>query len=119
MTSKACPLRHQGARLGQQPGNLAADELVAGGLLAVWVQPVRVADVPGANGGAVIVRHGLPGRGELGALGVKGVAVFVLCTPDGFVGRHCVDHENCVLGAVYVGIDPETEQMLMVVCVYA
>lgn len=109
MACEACSLPHQGAGLRQQAGDLAANELVAGGLLAIRMQPVRVADVPRANGGPVVVGHGFPGRGELGASGVEGVAVLVLCAPDGLVRSHRIDREHGVLGAVDIRVDPEAE----------
>ena len=109
MTREAGAFPYQRTRFGHQPGHLAADELVARGLLAVRMQLVRVADVPGADGSAVVVRLGFAGSGELGALGIERISVLVLGAPDGFVGWHGVDHEHGVLRAVDVGVDAEAE----------
>lgn len=83
------------------------------------MQLVRVADVPGADGAAVVVGHSLAGGRELGALGEEGVSVLVPCAPDWLVGCHGVDHEDGVLGTVDVGIDSEAEEVLVVVCIHA
>ena len=119
VAGEACALPHQTAFLGQQRWHFPADELVADWFLGVGVDFGSVAHLPRAARVAVVVAHGLLGRRELGLLGVKGVAVEVLLAADRAVAAHGVDFEDGVVRPVDVGVDPQTEEMLVVVCVDA
>ena len=115
VAGKASSLPDEGARLGEEPGNLSAHELVAGRLLAVGVNLACVAHIPRPHGGAVVVGLGLARGGELGALAVKGVAVLVLGAADGLVGGEGVDHEGGVVGPINVGVYTQAKEVLMIV----
>lgn len=112
-------LPHERALLRQQGWDLPAHELVAHRLPAVGVQLVRVADLPRPAGEAVVVGSRLPGRRQLRPLAVEGVSVEVLRAAHGGVGSHGVVHEYRVVRSVHVRVDPETEEMLVVVRVDA
>lgn len=119
MTRKTRALPHQRALLGQQAGNLAADQLIRDRLVRVRVGFVLVGNVPRTRRGAVVVGHGLDGVGVFSLLCVKGVAVIILGRA-GFAGAlGGVDLEDGVLGPVDVGVDAQTEEMLVVVRVDA
>lgn len=119
MSGKGGALPDQGALLGHEAGDLSADQLVADGLLAVGVELVGVGNLPGAGGGAVVVRHGLALGHELGALVIETVAVKVLGAADGGLAGDGVVDEDGVVGTVDVGVDAEAEEMLVVVGVDA
>lgn len=117
MSSKSSPLPHQRSRLGQQARHFAAHKLVAGRLLAIRVESVRVADIPCPARRAVIVRYGFFRSGELGALGIESVAVWVLWASDWCIGGDSIIHEDRVFGTVHVGVNAKAEEVLVVVCV--
>lgn len=118
MASKSSTLPHQRTLLGQQGRHLAADELVAHRLLAVRVQLVGVADLPGARGLGDVVGLALARGGQLGALAVKGVTIKVLLAADGSIAWDRIRDIHGVVGPVDVGVDAQTKQVLVVVRVY-
>lgn len=87
--------------------------------MGIRVEFVLVAHFPGPRGGSFVVGHGFDGVGVLGLLRVKGVAVEVLLGADLAWAAGSVDLEDGVAGAVDVGVDAETEQVLVVVRVDA
>lgn len=109
VSSKAGALPNQSALLGKQWGNLPADELVADRLFAVGIQLVCVGHLPGSRGGAVVIRHSLQGCGEFGLLGVKGVAVLVLCASDLSWTSFCIHLKDSVVWTVNIRIDTQTK----------
>lgn len=79
---------------------------------------VRVAYVPGSNCSAIVVCHRCSRGGELGALGIKRVAVLVPRTAYGLTRCYSINHEDGVLGAINIWINAEAEQVLVIVCVH-
>lgn len=118
MAGETCSLPYQRSWFRQQSRHISTNHLIAGGLLAIWMELVRVAYVPGPDGSAVVVCHGLSSRGELGALGVESVAVLVVRTTDWLARCRRINHEHGILGAVNIGVNPKAEQVLVVVCVH-
>lgn len=118
VASKSSTLPHQRTLLGQQGRHLATDELVAHRLLAVRVQLVGVADLPGARGLGDVVGLGFARGGQLGALAVKGVTIKILLAADGSLSRDRIRDKHGVVGPVDVGVDAQTKQVLVVVRVY-
>lgn len=117
MSGEACSFPNQRSRLREERRHFSADQLVADRLLAVGVQLVRVGDFPGASGEAIVVSHGLERSGVFGLLRIEAVAVVVLGTSDFRLTASSVYLENSILRSINVGIHPQTEQMLVVVCV--
>jgi len=115
VAGETCALPHETALLGQQAGDFPADELVRDGFLAVRVQLVRVGHIPRPARGAVVIAHRRPRRRQLGLPRIEGVAVGVLFAPDLAFALHGVDFEDGVIRAVDVGVDAETEEVLVVV----
>ena len=83
--------------------------------MTVGVDLVRVGHIPCATGTTVIVGHRLLGGRVLRLMRIKCVAVFVLRAADLARASCGIDLEHRVVGPVDVGINPHTEEMLMVV----
>ena len=105
VSGKSSALPNKTALFGEERWDFAADEFVRDRLLAVRVELVCVLDFPGTASGAVVVRHGFTGRGELGLLRVEGVSVLVLCTANLSVSADCIDLEDGVVRPVDVGVN--------------
>lgn len=80
---------------------------------------VGIADVPCARGAAVIVGYGLIDSGVLRLFCIKRIPIFILRRPDLSWSARRVDLEDGVLLSVDLGIEAETEQVLVVVCIDA
>lgn len=83
------------------------------------MQLIRIRNLPRAARRPVVVGPRFPRGIELGLLRVKGVSVKVLGGPGGRVGGDGVGDEDCVAGAVDVGVDAQAEEVLVVVGVDA
>lgn len=119
MSCESSTLPHQGALLGQQWRAFAADELIRRWLSAVRVDLAWIAHVPCPHGLALVVGSRFTGRRQLGSLRVESVAVVILRAPDGRIRRNRICHVDRVVGPVNVRVHPQTEQMLVVVCIHA
>ncbi len=119
MPCESCPLPYQAPFFWEEGGHLPADELVAYRLVAVRVHFVRVGHLPRPARAAVVIRHRLFGRAELGLVRVEGVAVLVLLAADVAGPGPRVHLEDGVERAVDVGVYAHAEEVLMVVRVDA
>lgn len=115
VTSEACTLPHQGAFLRKEFGDLSAYELVADRLVAVWVELVGVAHVPSPRSNTIVVTNCLLNSRVLCSLGVEGISVKVLLAAHLTWTLRSIDLEDRVIWAVDIGVDPQTEKMLMIV----
>lgn len=119
MSGEASTFPHDAAFLREKGGDFAAYEFVGDGLAAIGVQLVGVGHVPCSTCAPVVVSHGFGGRRVFGLVGVEGVSVLVFCAANFAWSTHGVYLEDGVVGAVDVGVDSETEHMLVVVGIYA
>lgn len=87
--------------------------------MGVGVEFVGVGHFPGARGDAVVVGDGFVDGFVFGFLGEEGVAVGIFGGADGARAGQGVGLEDGVVGAVNVGVDAQTEEMLMIVGVDA
>jgi len=85
--------------------------------VAVWIEIVGVGQIPASTRVAVVVGDALLDGGVFGLLGVEGVAVEVLFATDLALTGSGIDLEDCVVVTVDVGVEAETKEVLMVVCV--
>lgn len=115
VSGKCGPVPHQTVRLRQEGRDLAADELVADGFMAVGVDFIRVRNIPRPTARPVIIGHRLLRRRVLRLVRIKRIAVLVLLAPDRGVRSVRIDLENRVEGPVDIRIDAHTEEMLVVV----
>ena len=115
VSSKTGSLPDESTLLGKKTWNFTADKLVRDRFLAVRVQLVRVCDFPRSAGGSVVVRHCLERGGEFRLLSIESISIFVFCAADFTWSSSGVDLEDSIMWAVYVGVDTETEQVLVVV----
>ena len=117
VTSETRSLPHQGAFLRKEFGNFSAHELVADRLVAVGVELVGIAHIPCPRGNTIVVADCLLDSGILGSLGIEGISVEVLLATHFTSTLGSVDLEDGVVWAVDVGVDSQTEQMLMVMSI--
>lgn len=119
MTGESGTLPDQASLFWQQGWAFPANELVAHGLVAVFVDLVLIRHVPRSAAGPIVICHRFGRGGVFLLLGVEGVAVFVLFAADFAGSLLCVNLEDGVLRTVDVGIDPQAEEMLVVVSIDA
>lgn len=119
VTGKPGAFPHERTFFREQLGNLATDELVGNGFVGVGVEFVGVGHFPCARGDAVVVADGFVDGFVFGFVRVEGVSVGVFGRADGACALHGVGLEDGVVGAVDVGVNAQTEEMLMIVCVDA
>ncbi len=81
----------------------------------MWVELVRVDHVPGSRSNAIVVTNRLLNCRVLCSLRIKGISVKVLLAAYLTCTLRSVDLEDRVVWAVNIGIDPQTEKMLMIV----
>ena len=117
MSGETSSLPHQGPFLWQQLGDFSADKLVRDWLMTVRVELVHVAHVPSSRSDSVVVADSLFHSAELRSVGEKCVSVWVLLAANFTSTLSSIDLENGVVWAVDIGVDSQTEEMLMVVCV--
>lgn len=115
MTSEACSLPYQRTFFGEKLGDFSAHELVADRLVAVWVELVRVAHVPSPRSNTIVVTNCFLNSSVLCSLGVEGISVKVLLAAYLTRTLSSVDLEDCVIWAVDIGVDSQTEKMLVIV----
>src|SRR5688572_2411068 len=108
LPDKTALFRHERCRL-------AADQLVGHRLLAVLVELVLIRNIPRPAGSTVIVGLCLGDIRKLGLRDGKAVAPLVLFMANRVRRADCIGLEDGVLLAVNIGIDSETEEMLVVV----
>lgn len=118
MSSKASSLPHEAAFLWQQARHLTTHQLIADRLVRVSIQLAGIAHLPRPAGTTVVITHASTLRGELGLLGVESVAISVAFTTDLAFTLHRVDLKDSVRWTVNVGVEAETEKVLVVVRVY-
>lgn len=87
--------------------------------MTVWVDSIGVRHFPRPTRAAIIVRHGLFRRRELGLVSVERISIFVLCTTDFTWTSSGVDLEDSILRPIDIRIYPHAEEMLVVVCIDA
>src|SRR5215471_1179628 len=117
MPSKPGPLPDEPTFPGQECGDFAAYELVADRFLAVGIQFIGVRHLPGPRGRAVVISHSLLRGGVFGFLCIEGIAVLVLHTTRLARATGGIDLENRIIWSINIGVNTETEDMLVVVCV--
>lgn len=115
VTCETRTLPYQRAFLRKEFGNLSAHELVADRLVAVWVELVRVAHVPSPRSNTIVVTNCFLNSSVLCSLGVEGISVKVLLAAYLTRTLSSVDLEDCVIWAVDIGVDSQTEKMLVIV----
>jgi hypothetical protein len=115
VTSETRSLPHQGAFLRKEFGDFSAYELVADRLVAVWVELVRVDHVPSPGSDTIVVTNRLLNSRVLCSLGVEGISVKVLLAAHLTCALRSVDLVDCVVWTINIGVDPQTEKMLMIV----
>jgi hypothetical protein len=117
VSCKASAIPNQTALLGHQARYFPRHELVRNGVLGMRIQLVRVRDVPSPAGVVVAntSRHGL----QSCLLRHERITVSVLFASYRRVASDSVDFEHCVVVTVDRGIETQTEQMLVMMCVDA
>ena len=85
--------------------------------MAVRIQLVRISHLPGSRSDAVIIADRLLDFGVLGLLGKEGVSIEILLAANFTSPLDGIDLEDGVVGTVNIGVNSETEEMLVVVCV--
>lgn len=115
VTSETSPFPDQTALFRKEGGYLPANELVANRLLAVGVELVRVGHIPRPTAATVVVGHCFFRRGVFLLLGVECIAVLVLGAANFARSSLRIYLEDRVVGPVDVWVDPQAEQVLVVV----
>jgi len=85
--------------------------------VTVRIELVHVAHIPCSRSDSVVVADSLFHSAELRSVGEKCVSVWVLLAANFTRTLSSIDLENGVVWSVDVGVDSQTEEMLMVVCV--
>ena len=117
VAGETCTLPNQRTFLGKKFGNFSAHELVADRLVAVWIQFVGVAHIPSSRSNSIIITDCLLDGRILGPLGIEGISIKVLLATYLACSLGSINLEGGIVWAINVRIDPQTEEMLMVVSI--
>lgn len=117
VTSETRTLPYQRAFLRKEFGNFSAYELVADRLVAVRVELVGVDHVPSPRSNTIVVTDCLLNSRVLCSLGVEGISIKVLLAAHLTCTLRSVDLVDRVIWPIDIGVDPQTEKMLMIVSV--
>ena len=83
--------------------------------MAVWVEFVGIRHIPRPGCDAVVVADRLLHSAKLLFLSVESISVEILFAANFSSALHCIDLENGVIRPINIGINSETEEMLMIV----
>ena len=119
MPCKPRSLPHQSPFLRQQCGHLPTHQLIADRFPTIGVQFALIAHLPRATRAAVIIAYALLRRPKFGAMRIEGIAVFVLGAAHLPSSWPCIHLKDCVGGTVDVGVDPHTEEVLVIMRVHS
>lgn len=117
VSCESSALPHQRAFLGEKFRHFPTHELVADWLVTVWVDLVRVGHFPRSRSDTIIVADRFLDGCVFGLLGKECVSVWVLGAPRFTSALGGVDLEDSVIRSIDIGVDSQTEEMLVVMCI--
>ena len=117
VSSETSSLPHERSLFWQKRWTLSAHKLIRNGFVTVRIKLVLVGHLPRPARHTIIIRGCFPDGLVLCLLSVECISIEILFGSDLASALSSIDLEDCVVWPVNVGVDAETEKMLVVVCV--